>query len=452
MIRAHRNTILTALIALSFTQCIPAADTETPRAFQCEPAADLFSGGEGTLRAPYVLCSEDDLQLLAASPEHWRANFGLGANIAMTRPIDPIGTEDEPFAGILDGDGLSIIDLEVAPADDLTALFGVLSGELTNLGLRAPRVQGSTNVAALVAFIQPGGKVSDVFIDAAIIEADNYAGILAAWNFGIVERSHVNGRITAQSGPPQDLGFQPEEETEAENLDPAVAVAGGLVGASVTISSTAAQIRDSSAEIVINSKGQVVGGLVGFNGASILRSSSRGEIRTTDSASGFYGGLAGSNTQQGSISESFSAVDLDTAAQFVGGLLGANEGQVENTYAIGQVEASNFGAGLIGVQQQGASLTNSFAFGRVTSATTEAAPNRVFSGLVTSLGSASVVNSFFNETKNPQLSSGPLISGTSLPEESFRDPQQFGAWDLQTIWFHNGGTQPHPRLRMESTR
>ncbi|HLG81047.1 MAG TPA: S8 family serine peptidase, partial [Bradyrhizobium sp.] len=112
------------------------------------------------------------------------------------------------------------------------------------------------------------------------------------------------------------------------------------------------------------------GGLVGMNAGSI--SQSHADVSVTDTSTGigtFLGGLVGFNL--GVIEQSYAAGPVTNASNSpgadVGGLVGANELTITGSYASGPVNggAAAGTGGLAGLNDQGASITQSYAVGTV---------------------------------------------------------------------------------------
>ena len=101
----------------------------------------------------------------------------------------------------------------------------------------------------------------------------------------------------------------------------------------------------------------VVGGLVGFNGGSVIGSYVTGTVSGTDEA---IGGLVGEN--RGPVVASYAAVEV-AGGDDVGGLIGANRASVTASYATGRVAGGDGVGGLVG--SNGGTVTASYATGSV---------------------------------------------------------------------------------------
>ena len=123
----------------------------------------------------------------------------------------------------------------------------------------------------------------------------------------------------------------------------------------------------------------IAGGLVGTNFGTITQSSSAANVSVGDALSGSAlnaaGGLVGSNQGTISFSSATGAVS-GSAISFVGGLVGQNglggglPGTITSSWASGNVTVTGLGlsaGGLAGVNFAGATVTDSQAFGSVSS-------------------------------------------------------------------------------------
>lgn len=168
------------------------------------------------------------------------------------------------------------------------------------------------------------------------------------------------------------------------------------------------------------------GGLVGMNSGTITSSYSTVDVDpykkpyVYNSTSRNMGGLAGSN--RGTIISSYSAGTVSGAA-CVGGLVGFNGGSIISSYSTGTVSASEYLGGLVGFN--GTSITSCYSTGRVI-----ALGYRDIGGLVGyTFGTGVVTSSFWNlQTSGQSASSGGkgLFTATMQKTASFLD----AGWDF----------------------
>jgi filamentous hemagglutinin family protein len=118
----------------------------------------------------------------------------------------------------------------------------------------------------------------------------------------------------------------------------------------------------STVNIIGNSNG--TGGLVGSNFGKISNSYATGNVSGTSPGNGsFVGGLVGNNS--GAVSNSYATGSVSGSA-LVGGLIGDNygAGAISNSYATGSVTGSQYVGGLVG-RSTGGAISNSYALGNV---------------------------------------------------------------------------------------
>ena len=110
-----------------------------------------------------------------------------------------------------------------------------------------------------------------------------------------------------------------------------------------------------------NIKGNnTVGGLVGLNYGEIENSNSIGNVNGKE----FVGGLAGENSKNGIIFDSYSDGNVSGSGDAVAGLVGFNnEGNISNSYADAKVDGNNTVGGLVG--NNNGNIFNSYATGNV---------------------------------------------------------------------------------------
>ncbi len=237
----------------------------------------------------------------------------------------PIGTSDDPFTGIFDGQGYEISGMFINRPDEYSvALFGAIGvgGIVQNIRMLKADVAGEWLVGGLV-----GGNWGDVInsYSGGTVTGEDCVGGLVGGNSGGVSNSCSAANVTGH----WDIG--------------------GLVGCS---DANGTVINSYS---VGNVNGEwAVGGLVGGNlGGVIAKSFSDSGVIGDD----YVGGLIGDN--QGTVSDSYSVGSV-TGEWYVGGLVGDNDssGIVSNSYAGGSVAGYSFVGGLVG--SNWGTVSNSF--------------------------------------------------------------------------------------------
>ncbi|MBU2888021.1 hypothetical protein KO507_19805, partial [Gilvimarinus agarilyticus] len=221
--------------------------------------------------------------------------------------------------------------------------------------------------------------------------------------------------------------------------------------------------------------GGIAGGAVGNSGNFILSNvfaegSVTGSANSIGGLVGFLGGASGGN---GSIVQSYAAVDVTSAGSKVGGLVGQSDGSIQTSYATGSVEGLQSVGGLVG--EMFGSITDSYATGAV-NATFDSAGGLVgqvlfgsvsrswASGAVTatsgftggligrSSGPVLLTNSYWDSHTTGQLTSsggGTALNGnwaTLVPGDSAYSADNYTGFDFTNTWFIAEGSS-RPMLR-----
>ena len=155
-----------------------------------------------------------------------------------------------------------------------------------------------------------------------------YGGVIGFLEETQASKLYANGRITSES-----------------NADEVYL--GGVVGYNKN-----GTLETSNADVYV--RGRYAGGLVGYNNGKIAKSYALGDVEGSLSYPAIAGGLVAYNFTEGTIERCYA--EGDAKARTAGGLIGVNVfdyktasgGTVKDTYALGNVFASEYAGGLIG--------------------------------------------------------------------------------------------------------
>ncbi|MBC6414075.1 MAG: cadherin-like beta sandwich domain-containing protein [Chromatiales bacterium] len=217
----------------------------------------------------------------------------------------PIGTSDESFNAIFEGNGHTISNLTIDRFIDNIGLFSDTgaNSKITNIGLLNVDIKGRNNTGGLVGF-NDGSITNSYAMGFMSMSGLNRIGGLVGSNTGSITNSYATGSMSM-------IGLNRM---------------GGLVG------SNTGSITNSYATANVSAISRV-GGLVGFNIGSIKSSYATGDV----SGDSKLGGLVGSNT--GSITNSYATGRVGRfnllGRSDRGGLVGENSGTIMNSYASG---------------------------------------------------------------------------------------------------------------------
>ncbi len=345
-------------------------------------------GGDGSVGNPYRLADSYGVQGMGSAGM-------LGKSYTLANNIDATGT-----ANWNGGAGL----LPVGNAS--TAFSGSLDGlnhTLSNLTVQQPYA----SYVGLFGSVGVGGAVSNLGLVGANINGLQYVGALAGANAGTVSASYATGTVNS-FGTGSANTFGPVIQNSF--------FVGGLVG------SNSATVRNSYAAVNVNSTlNGYTGGLVGINGGTISGSHASGTVTVSDVTIGsttygsaWAGGLVGSNG--GTLTTSYASGNVVSGlGGSIGGLAGANGGTLSTSYASGNVTSGANSitsgqeiGGLIGKNQTGGSVSDSYATGAVDSARGSA-----IGGLV-GRNQGSVSNSYSTASVNGQSKTGGVVGWNKL--------------------------------------
>lgn len=261
--------------------------------------AGIYSGGSGTVEAPFKISTPADWQELIATLSDWDKHFLLMTDLDLQNLLlTPVGNYSTQFTGIFNGNGHVIHNAAVTqPEGDYVGLFGYLGY---------------------------GGKIHNLRILNTYIAGRNRVGGLCGKNSGAIVNCYVAGSIAAS-------GY-----------------AGGLVG-----DNDGFMIYCYSAGLVTATE-NTAGGLVGWNHKTLTSCDS------TSSVSGRQriGGLVGLNDYV-SITSCYAAGSA-VGTHYVGGLAGENYGSLTACYTTGWVDGKKGVGGLVGYKHNGSSTNSCF--------------------------------------------------------------------------------------------
>jgi hypothetical protein len=315
----------------------------------------------------------------------------LGGNIGLARLYGetyndgkgwiPIGTGDNPFRGVFDGNGKMIGGLYINTFNTYysrAGLFGYIwDGTVKNLGVEDVNITGG---------IEVGGVVGEHIYD------------------GIIENCYVTGKIHSNGG-----------------------VAGGIAGSSGKIINC-----HTSAAVSASRRGISAGGVAGTG--NVINCYSTGNVRIEEvSQEGVAGGVVG----RGSATNCYStgtvtvgSISIANSVVVVGGVVGS--GGAINCYAAGAVSGSGYSGGVSGNAYYEPQVINSVALnpgvsggastvGRVVgplrfdfASPTEMSNNAAFSGITNGTGSTSWYNKGADALDGADITAADIMADGTL--------------------------------------
>mgnify|MGYP000001849948 CR=1 FL=1 len=238
---------------------------------------------DGSQARPFEITSAAGLKSIGNDEESLTKHYVLKNNISMKYnsdyiQMDPIGSEDTPFTGSLDGNGFTISDLKITSqksvnGQDYSALFAVNNGTVKNLRFAVATIgENGVENASVVAGIN-NGTIEQVAIETGgKITAKNAAGF-AIENNGTIENSYITSTALVSNNASAGIVI-------SNNAGATI----GYVFANANLSSS----MFDKASIAINSDGTiththgVMGALFVKNDTSIVTTNDNSSIAASD--------------------------------------------------------------------------------------------------------------------------------------------------------------------------
>lgn len=143
-----------------------------------------FNGGNGSAEDPYVISNAEQFKLISSTKD------GLSKHYVLIDDIDfkevsfvPIGDEDKPFNGSIDGNGYAIKNLEVT-ADEYVGLFAYVGpyGVIENLNVKGATFKLGSNdfehvYAGAIAAVNEG-TILNCYVEDSSITIDETSDLL----------------------------------------------------------------------------------------------------------------------------------------------------------------------------------------------------------------------------------------------------------------------------------
>jgi hypothetical protein len=165
----------------------------------------------GIRTSSYLIATAGQLAALAAAVNagntaYNSAGYVLENNIDLSRYASwiPIGTLDNPFRGVFDGNGKVINGLFInSPEAIHQGLFGVLSGgTVKTLGVEGVAITGRYRLGGIAGHVVNSATISNCYTTGDIYAVENNAGGIAGWvtQGSVIENCYttVAGKVDVQ--------------------------------------------------------------------------------------------------------------------------------------------------------------------------------------------------------------------------------------------------------------
>lgn len=247
----------------------------------------------------------------------------------------PIGDDENPFTGIFDGKGNSIIGLTITTPHDYLGLFGYNEGTITNTNFNLVNINVTGNIGQVIY----GGSIigyNNGYVNfISVLDGDLYLKISGGAN------GYLGGIVGIDVSQSNDNIVNLESNINI--IGDLTSYTGGVIGY-IMNSKTLSNIVNSGK---VESTGNYVGGVVAYSNSSttIINSHNNGDISGYDYIGGLFGygnGISTNNSYN---------IGYISGHSKVGGLFGLSyylsTSIIENSYNSGQITGYNGVGGIL---------------------------------------------------------------------------------------------------------
>ncbi|WP_147553999.1 hypothetical protein [Christensenella timonensis] len=212
--------VLCALFALSFTPYTFAVETPPPFAAETESADSVDektipdnNGIDHENSIPPAqatggniqITTIDQLQRIGQDEAYpLDGNYELLNDIdAQNLPFQPIGSKEQPFTGVFNGNGFKLSNVEIKSKDGVSGIFGYFCGTLFSLDLQNVKVKVTDITGTLFGTVAGEADVSNVFITGEMTVPENTEIGIAGGLAGAIESAKRFEKAAAFVSIPQ---------------------------------------------------------------------------------------------------------------------------------------------------------------------------------------------------------------------------------------------------------
>lgn len=284
---------------------------------------DVFPGGSGSLRRPFKICNEWQLNQIgeqfSTSSNLYSFSYKLMNDLDMNKADFNVAARPSCVGAT---DSLYKKHHNLNPIGQMTVSGCTSAEKISGYGYTGTFNGNNKTIANGRILIKEGNGVGFFRIlgNNAVVKNLNFKNLEVE---GETYVGGVVGRFTGTTGSIDNVTMK-DSHIESE-LD--------LVGAVTSATTSGASITNT---IVTNTtvKGRnEVGGMVGLNSGTIQKSSFRGIVKSHEAMMGNIGGIAGRTESTSVINQVFSEGQIQTYLKFVGGIVGANLGTISMSYS-----------------------------------------------------------------------------------------------------------------------
>lgn len=194
-------TILKPLQDGEYTLKISYGDNSYDSKIIADGVINSMLEGDGTINNPYLIKTEEDLKKVS---KNLNSCYKLANDITLTEKWAPIGTKENPFTGVFDGDGHSISNLNIENKDEYNGLFGYVTNNsnndydmsIKNLKIKEASIMTSNDTGILAGHIELNKEDSIIIENIYLINGniESPKGNIGAL-VGSISSSNINSNL-----------------------------------------------------------------------------------------------------------------------------------------------------------------------------------------------------------------------------------------------------------------
>ncbi len=368
----------------------------------------LTNPGDGTAGNPYQISEPTHLMSIGSDPNLLDKHFVLTDDIV----FDPNNNPAHVFTSAL-------IAPDTTPNDwyySGTAFTGSFDGaDFTIRNFRISALPEERYYVGLFGIIGMGAEIRHLGLESVNIAGADPVGGLAGVNGGRIISCYTTGTI--QGSGMGTGGLVGNNQNLMWNCRSSCDVHGGAIVGGLTGFNSATILACQSTGKTTGDR-DFIGGITGKNEGSIFGSMATGPVAKTGDQGGAIGGLAGNSF--GLITTCYATGPVTGGANSfaIGGLVGGNNGSISNCYAVGLVSGEYSVGGLLGVNE--GTLSTCYATGSVNGTS-----GYDIGGLIGAHMFGDLLSCYYLDTAGPDNG-----FGTPLDDPNMMVQANFAGWDF----------------------
>ena len=383
----------------------------------------------GSKRNPYLIACEDDLKNIPVNGMKYHYKV-VNDIVIESETWTPLGSESNPFKGVLDGNGYKITNLRTEALEDSegTGLFVKIAGAtIKDLTIEGCDINGTENTGAIAGSSYGSSKIENCVVTGTVNGTTNVGGLFGQFTTGdgVIVNSYMEGAVNGET------------------------LTGGLVG-----DLSQGHILYSYNKADVTGTVEYTGGIAGriADGATIKESINFGRVKGTT----YVGGIVGSEAESCEISDSYNRGDVSGTVN-VGGIAGHTAAVITRTYTTGKVYGESFVGGVYGASDLGSEVSNSAAinekvieknasaYGRVAGQS----DNTVLTNNVAFEDMMIIAGAEVQDIKSTNPERNSKDGGNTTNQSLLEDAIYIGelAWNFDSVWRMPDDVIDYPILR-----